>query len=436
MEDFEFTFNEGPFLKSIDRMYKALGTITEGAKNFVRKITSENSKSQDEIGKKSKESRKKNQESMADAGNIVSAFTKRIAVLGGAYGLLRKAMSFMPEIGKTSQIVGDIIGKNLLWPLRQELMPLLQKQLNWVRDHRTMFVRWGSVLVNVFRVVKGWSELVVKGFQTMYTSFMKSWEGFFGKSKKTLSDWVNVFLFQLTVVLIAIQTIFEPVMRGIGTAIAMLAISAKGFFSGFIDGISSIMEPATDLINLFKEIFDEISGGDLEIDILYKSFQVLGDFLGTTLVAILHGTVSLLRGVWGVVKGIANSIIAIVESVMALSSGDFSGAANAWKNVGKEFVSDMGKAADSAGKVGGAFQKFGDRTIDRFSGAEPVASPQGTISKTSNISNTTKVDKIEIQVKDAKEGYDAGKNFVSGMTESLHGQMKKAIYKEKATMGW
>jgi hypothetical protein len=430
MDDFEFTFNELPFLKSIDRIYNALGTITESAKKFVRKITGETSKSQDEVFKKGTEVKKKEKDSMNDAGNMVSAFTKRIIGLGAAYGLVRKALSFMPEVGKTFEIAGDIIGKNLLWPLRKELMPILQNVLNWTRDHRAMFVRWGSVLVNIFRTIKGWTELVIKNFQIMYSSFMKSWEGFFGKSKKSLSDWVNVFLFQFTVIIIAIQTLLRPVFEVIGKLLAMMAISAKGFFSGFLDGISEIMGPAGELIDLFKEIFAELSGGDETISILYKSFATLGDFVGTTLVAGLYVFVGVLRVIWGIIKGIANSIVALVAAM----TGDMGTAKEIFKSMGKDFMADMGKAGTSMGKAGTAYKGFGQRTADRFT--EPVATPQGQTNKTSNINNTTKVDKIEIKVDDAKKGYDAGKNFVNGMTDGLHGQMKKAIYQEKATMGW
>jgi len=101
------------------------------------------------------------------------SFLKINAALSFAKMGISKLMSNIPEIGQTFKIAGDVITRNFLWPLRQQLMPYLQKFLNWVRDHRAMFVRWGAVLVNVFQVVVQGVKSAINILKPFYEAAVK-----------------------------------------------------------------------------------------------------------------------------------------------------------------------------------------------------------------------------------------------------------------------
>ena len=89
--------------------------------------------------------------------NITNGFLKAQVLFAGlskvfsfAVGQINK---YIPEIGQTFNLVSGIVMRNFLFPLRRELVPLLQSILNWTMTHRKVFVEWGSLVANVFRAV-------------------------------------------------------------------------------------------------------------------------------------------------------------------------------------------------------------------------------------------------------------------------------------------
>lgn len=234
------------------------------------------------------------------------------AAMTGALGLIKagvsKIMSFIPEIGKSFQIVSDIIGRNLLWPLRQELIPILQGMLNWVRDNRAMFVRWGMVIANVFRVVVGIVKNAWEMWSKLFERLFKGMKKLFGNTVKSVTDILNIILFKIAVVMIAVQLLMEPVLEFLVDAWLMVAKYAKAFWDGMMRGMSGVGRPLAQIVeelgnffNLMKELFGGLTG-------LTAGFESLGAVLGGTIMLALTGLVTILKTINFLVAEITDAI--------------------------------------------------------------------------------------------------------------------------------
>lgn len=128
--DVAFTFNPDPVLGAVKRIDDGFSKMAKG------------------FG-----------DSSAKMSNAVTAgILKAGAVVGALVGTFKglgNVLKRMPEIGQVFGVAKDIFFKNFLFPIRKELLPLLQQLLDWVRDNRAMFVRWARRLR---KPSESWSE--------------------------------------------------------------------------------------------------------------------------------------------------------------------------------------------------------------------------------------------------------------------------------------
>ena len=134
-DDVAFGYDPRPFMKG-------LGVVTKGLGNLTKKVT-----------------------------HVAGQITRRFLMVGVAIkagqALMRKFSQHIPEVGRAFNIAGQVFFKNFFWPLRRMLMPMLQRMLDWVRDHRTLFVKWGTVLANIFKVIINLGKQLVSIFTTI-----------------------------------------------------------------------------------------------------------------------------------------------------------------------------------------------------------------------------------------------------------------------------
>jgi hypothetical protein len=221
---------------------------------------------------------------------------------------IRRMLEFIPEVGRTFQIAGDIISRNLLWPLRQELIPLLQGFLNWVRDHRAMFVQWGTVIANIFRVLKTIAGTFFQMFQRVWERVSGVLKRLFGGTAKSVSELLNILLFKFTVLVIGAQAIIEPLLDFMIDIWEKVAKVSKAFFDGVFRGARGISEPIMGIVAVLKEfgsIFSEAFSG---IGSLKDIFSDLGHILGTSIKLGLEGLLFLLTGIIATIKAAKISI--------------------------------------------------------------------------------------------------------------------------------
>jgi hypothetical protein len=286
-QDIALTFDPKEFKAGFDAILKSMGNIEKG----IESMTSSTNKME-----------KKGARSI---GAWTAVMTKGLDFVIGA---ARKMMSFMPEIGYSMKIAGDIIGRNLLWPLRKELIPILQKMLNWVRDHRAMFVKWGMVIANVFRAVVGIVKSAFEFWSKMFTRLSAGLGKIFGGTIKSVSDLINIIIFRIALLVTTVQVLMEPVMGTLVDTMIQLWKYGKAFVDGFLRGIGNISTPIRTLvedIGYLISAFQELLGGMGDLD---PAFSMLGEIIGTTVGVVFRSLAATLRTIAGLVRVILSAI--------------------------------------------------------------------------------------------------------------------------------
>lgn len=275
MDDITLTFNPNMFLSSLEKITMGLETITNKFDAFA------------DSGKKT------SQKVDVSTKSMVKGFVLLKGVLGGIQGALRK----IPEIGRTFSIVGDIISRNLLWPLRQQLIPELQKMLDWVRDNRMMFVRWGNVVRNVFIVIKNIVSGVMNIIKKFWESFSQSVERVFGKTTQRMTDLANLLVFKIAAVVNFLFITLEPIASFIGRIFGVMLESAKAFIEGLMNGLGDLGPELSELVDMFSRIASLISGTGVKVSTLTGAFKILGNIIGAVVGPAIRSIVQLLDSV-------------------------------------------------------------------------------------------------------------------------------------------
>ena len=267
MSDFSLTFDATPFLNGIKKITHGLSSIGDTSKQI-----------------------EKNSSNLKDTmGSAINGLIAKVGALGGAYLGLRSILSNLPEIGKAWEIAGGIMKRNFFWPLRQEIAPYLQKFLNWTRDHRTLFVQWGQVLVNVFRTVKQTIMNLFEAIRPIIETFGKRFKEIFGGSVKSVSDAVNIIAFRLFVLATLIIEYFKPVIELFDNITDAIWEMGKSFLKGL--RLEKLIMSFSRMVDSIKELTSSFKL-DLApaIKIIIDSFEILGDsiyVIGITLEGII-----------------------------------------------------------------------------------------------------------------------------------------------------
>ena len=406
MTDVEMTFNPDPFIKAIEMMGETLGQFTTEMKEFARKTQEFFKKSDNEAEKGSGQIQKKTKETGGLLSETFSSLITKLGGLGAAYLSVRGIMSGIPEIGKTFSIAGEIFQKNFLWPLRKELMPYLQKFLDWVRDNRAMFVRWGQVLANIFRgivtIVKGAIDLVrpiIKAVQTVL-------EKIFGNTAKNISDILNILIFRIVVVAQFLIITLQPVFDFIGKAVVAVSEAFGNLFEGVMSGLDEAMGGTDGFITLMKDLWTSIQ----------ELWQSIKDIFGAedwgTFMEVLK-TIGWIIGsvIGGAIKKVIQTITAFIKLVTGLvqflSSGSTKGFDKAFDYIGKIAEEDPITKLHR--------QKQQQQGLDES--GQPLVKPNAlTSGKTFNANQKVNIEKMEIVVPKGEEE-KSGKKFVKGMAD-------------------
>lgn len=299
MDDLEITFNPVSFTNAMKEIVKSI-TIFEGKMELVRKVGSFAFQGiKNVIGGAFNAFRGSmkgvEKESKKTVDSITSwGIAKGMIMANVLTSAFKKGFAQIPEIGRSMSIAGQIISKNLLWPLRKELIPLLQGMLNWVRDHRAMFVRWGQIIANVFRAIKdvvmGFYNVVKKVFSQLFSGL----ERIFGKSKNTIEQMLNILIFKITGVAMFIQMALEPVLSFIVSVILSAIEAFKHFGDAFMKVVGDISPMISDLWESFKSLGESLSalgGGQEEVNSL---FSKLGTIVGMVLLPVFTALVEVI----------------------------------------------------------------------------------------------------------------------------------------------
>jgi len=390
-DDLAFTFDTSFFEKGVNKIVKGFSTIETKA-NTVAKGVSKG----------------------------LSIMAGKLAIVFAGFKTIKNALLGMPEVGQAFGIAKDIFMKNLLYPLRKELFPLLQKMLNWVRDSRVRFVKWGQNIANIFRAVVSGAKRIIAFVKQMSTVVANIAEKIFGDRIKSIEDIFNLVAFKLSVIIqfisilvekagnifakfaeiffmannegnsfiTILSTIAELFMKTANFVIKM----ADRFIDGFLPAIREIATPIQNILDTFGRIRDMIFTSTDAMETWGAIFEGLGSILGGAIMLALQAIESIVLG-----------IEKIFLSIEKIKEEGFLGAFKSSVETGKE-----------SGITGA--QRAGIN----------IDVPEGVTNSSSDTSYTTVVPidftgmRIIVENGGAEEGQELGTNLVETIRDELN----------------
>jgi hypothetical protein len=319
--EISFGYDISGFTKAMQEMSKSMKNMTENTKNMTGKITK-------------------------GAFNAIAGAKVLFAALAAGFkGAMGMVQEVIPEIGTTFGIMQNIIAKNLLWPLRQALLPLLQKLLGWVEKNREMFVLMGGVLVNAFKMIKSLFESVLNMVKPIIDVIKETLKSIFGDTAKSIADTLNLIMLKIMVFGMMVSNFLKPIFEGLAFVIRAVINAVKEFGAGFTEGLSGL-SGGMDIMQSLKSILESI--GEV-IKILNPLFREIGKILGSEFVAgvrvlndALKILVDLLHGTFDV-KNLKDLGMAYVDMVKSLFSKTPTGKLNPNVTVKDAIITKSGK---------------------------------------------------------------------------------------------
>lgn len=389
MEDeAKFPFDVKGFQKSVDQMSKAISSMETKLNKFGGTMQKSVSK------------------------GIMSATTKIGLLVKG----FKSVMKNMPEIGQAFKIAGDIMSKEFFFPIRQQIMPYLQKMLDWVRDHRTLFAKWGQTVADTIKTVivvakKLWN--VLKDVSKMLTDSIQKG---LGTNFKSIDEFMNVLSVKLTVVTLMIGDTLSKLVLKIGEF-------ATAFTDGFLPPLQKLSDPINSIIDSFQRLLDLFGDNNSGIK---GAFEWLGNFVGNQLLAGFEGLAIAIDTIIVGIQTLAQS----GKLLKDLFTGDWSALTNDWKSMKSIFTEYGERTASHAtnvwdamkGSVGiddGIVTK--DGKVIQLNPQDNVyafkGTPMGGITAPMNMVFNVTVAEGNAQVVGQQLGYAIHKSFVDRLKE-------------------
>jgi phage-related protein len=369
-----FNFDVSPFLSGLKRVGDGMDRMSDKARSMGQVVT-------------------------RSVGSALNGLILKVGGLFAAFKGLGAVLREMPEVGEAFGIAKDVFLKNLLWPLRQQVMPMLQGLLDWTRDNRAQFVRWGVAVANVFSSVVVSARVLWDVFKGLVETVAGAFQRAFHTNFKSFDEFVNVLSFKVSAVVIFIGMLAEELTRKMAPALewvietgasvldffvklggawltankngdslwtvfdkikgilVLVADAVRAAWEGFKEGflsssITEAMTPITKIADSFERILKALGLGDT--DGVRGAFKALGSFLGTAFQATLVVVAELLSGIAGSLETIKDA----KEALELLFKGDTAGA----KALGGKILKDTSKGGTKS--LGEAYNVFTGESID------------------------------------------------------------------------
>ena len=232
--------------------------------------------------------------------------SKGIMFAAAKIGLLVKGfksiMKNMPEIGQSFKIAGDIMSKEFFFPIRQQIMPYLQRMLDWVRDHRTLFTKWGQAVADVLKIVIDVGKTLWNTLKDVVEILTNSLQKGLGTSFKSLDEFMSVLQVKIAFVTLLI-----------GDAIKAMAEKTAPIFEYIIEKGSEILRFFVDLSSSWLNLN---GNGDSLITVLDKVYQVsdkIVHVVGNSLAGFFEGLIPPLKNLMTPLDDIADSFLRLLN---------------------------------------------------------------------------------------------------------------------------
>lgn len=413
--DITFTFDASEFKTAMDGISKNMGSIAKNTQNVSKKMG----------------------QSM---GKTITALGLKFGLIIGAIkGMASAAKNFIPEIGMTFQIAGNIFLKNFLQPLRMQLLPILNRILKWFRDNRSVFVKLGGVFLNALKtavqLLKTIFSLLKKALQPIIDIVKKA----LGGTVNDIGDAINLILVKIVAFAIFLEDLLAPVFGGLGDLIQALIGWVEQLGAGLTKGFLKFFE-GSDIMRLTQR-FAEFWQSLLEtFKFLEPAVFSIAEAFGQTL---------------GVALNIAIDAVVILIGLLELLFDllDPSKRADAFKKFGERFKEDILQGA-TAGTIEKIIEDFkaekgifatipipGSENVDDViitkTGRVLKTSPEDTIIATKGgvpgagggpVVNMTFGD-VNLTVTEGN-AQTAGENFINGIERGVRNSLLNSLASE------
>lgn len=282
-EDVKFTFDTSGFKKAFEGIAAGFNNMVTQTKKGLGSVNNKLTEFFEKRKKAREDSKKANREISQGVLSALGKFALIAGAVVGAFKIAQTAIrNFIPEVGQTFSIVGKVVGRNLLMPLRRELVPILQKVLNWAQKNRANFVKWGAVLVNVFKFIVVTAKSIFRVFEPIIRRIKEFVQSIFGDTAASITETINLMIFKLTALVIGMETLLKPLFEGIGNAVEGLLVGIKAFVGEFVDAFTSMFNPLEKGDGLIKSLGESFSKLGDALKRAAPLFRILGQVIGTS----------------------------------------------------------------------------------------------------------------------------------------------------------
>jgi phage-related protein len=362
-EDIELTFDEKPFQNSIDNIVESMENLNNtmlATMNKLDKSFNNTTDDLDDINDKTKKNAKNQKDTEKNVNKVAFSFKNILGIatkLFGIFAILKTVMGAIPELGITFKIIGNIIQKNLLWPLRQLLIPWLQKIVDWAKNNRSLFVKIGTVIRNVFiaagSIIKQTFDLLSK----LVKSIQKSVGNLISISTKKLTEMINVTIFKIvglfTIMKIKLEGLVGPLGKFIGEIIKLISKFIKSFTDSFLKAFQDlkIMEDVNSLFTDFKSLIELITPLLEKFSpVIEKIAEILGTFVSISIKQTITGIKNLIQSLNAVIK-LATGKLSFKDFLAEAGSGILENVSGGLQNV--KTLSNAAIGEENTNKISG-----------------------------------------------------------------------------------
>ena len=232
--------------------------------------------------------------------------SKGIMFATAKIGLLVKGfksmMKNMPEIGQAFKIAGDIVNKEFFFPIRQQIMPYLQKMLDWTRDHRALFAKWGQAVADVLKTVIDVGKTLWNTLKDVTEILTNSLQRGLGTSFKSLDEFMSVLQVKIAFMTLLVGDVIKKMVEKISPT------------------FEYIVEKGSEILRFFASLASSwlsLNGnGDSLVTVLDKVYQVFDKIIhivGDSLVGFFEGLIPPLKNLMTPIDNIADSFLRLLN---------------------------------------------------------------------------------------------------------------------------
>lgn len=270
-------------------------------------------------------------------------------------------MGSMPEINEAFSVMKDTIINNIAQPLRKLIFPILAKIVNFVRDNRATFVKFGSAIANGFRVI----FYAIKTLFDVVSNVMKKVFGAFTFSVKSIGnklvDFLNLVALKIAFIITFIGILIEPVLEGIARLLKWvfeeIAMPVIMKFSDAVKFLAAVFDDPIKAIKEFDTTTQMLAAGGLTLlgaGMLYLAKTAIAAMI-PAFISATTAAIGFAAALW------ANPLTWIVGGVMLLVGGIVLLIKN-WDKLSKMFSVDTKKFKNLGNSIKGFFSGMAKET--------------------------------------------------------------------------